>query len=409
MPGRGNVWARIEVLALLGLWRDEDVKGQMQNVHRNTPIYARLAELMSDQGWERTPEQCRRKIKAPKHDYNKTKANLQRSGTGSRNILANEEFAILDEVSTSQLTTKTTSMSHQAVMESMQLSKQVKACYGKLWDADSPSSGAKKRLSFGSNPRTMLREFRELTWDATPRLQFLSGMDETRHSLIHPDDEVETWGPEDEQPRETRQPPESTETPSVTATVTEILRIVEPQPKLSPVPQSPRQPPVQETPKLSRVLKIPKNDKRRSSYNFHGLVMSAHQKKQERLSYQCRVCRRDFTSRSGLQSHSRVHNVRGKHYECQVCHAMFATEKTMATHLKLHRRESYYHCSTCQKPFLNVTSLTKHQLTHPAVRPQSCPICGLSFVAKECLLQHITKIHPVYSPSCVVDDVHMHK
>jgi DNA-directed RNA polymerase subunit RPC12/RpoP len=232
-----------------------------------------------------------------------------------------------------------------------------------------------------------------VTYDHKPRFELLSGVDEPRElqyeeasehegtPQTHADETpIATWNPEGA--RTVTHASTTTETaPSVV--IEEILRLIKPPSMLSPL------------------SKTPTKQKRRASYNFHGLVTSA--RRQEKLAYQCRQCDREFTSRVGLQNHSRVHNVRGKRYECQICQTMFTTKKALNVHMKTHRIESAYRCITCEKAFMTVSSLTRHLLNHPQIRAIVCPICGLSFVAEECLIQHIATVHPA---ECVVDELH---
>ena len=70
---RGAVWSEKEKLDLISIWKEEDVEAQLRVVHRNLPIYQRVAELHNLRGYERTPEQCRNKMKSLKSDYNKDK------------------------------------------------------------------------------------------------------------------------------------------------------------------------------------------------------------------------------------------------------------------------------------------------------------------------------------------------
>ena len=64
MATRGTVWSHYEVLALLDVWRAEDIEAQLENVHRNLPIFGRVAELMNLRGYDSTGAQCRSKMKA---------------------------------------------------------------------------------------------------------------------------------------------------------------------------------------------------------------------------------------------------------------------------------------------------------------------------------------------------------
>jgi hypothetical protein len=98
MTGRGSVWSKAERLFLLEIWRDEDVEGQLQGSHRNYGIYTRLSELMTLQGYPRSPEQCRNKLKALRGEWAKLQKNLSKSGTSARSLGENPEHDVLDDV-----------------------------------------------------------------------------------------------------------------------------------------------------------------------------------------------------------------------------------------------------------------------------------------------------------------------
>ncbi|XP_064645955.1 zinc finger and SCAN domain-containing protein 20-like [Lineus longissimus] len=93
---RSPAWSRDERLALLRIWRDEDIEGQLQGNHRNSHVYSRIAELLKLEGYDRTTDQCRNKLKSMKGDWVKARNNLGRSGTSGRNGFGDEE--LLDEV-----------------------------------------------------------------------------------------------------------------------------------------------------------------------------------------------------------------------------------------------------------------------------------------------------------------------
>ncbi|XP_064646461.1 histone-lysine N-methyltransferase PRDM9-like [Lineus longissimus] len=288
--------------------------------------------------------------------------------------------------------------------------------HDKQSDADSSITGTKRRLAFGSG-KTRSKKlpsfatfFSDFYPADTPKFDLIFGEDERRelqNDIVDTTEESsqtlktyfdettsDTWEVDDESPPKNILPVNaesaidaSQRTSEWVTSVTMSFRacLIEPYPNLSSV---------RKTSKLSAVPVIPKNDTRRASYNFHGLVMSGRKEKQENMSYQCRICRRDFTSRIGLQNHSRVHSVQGNQYECKKCQTIFATKTKLTAHLKLHRPLPYSHCSKCENP---LTMSDEHGL-----QPHFCPICGLSFVAKDCLLQHINHLHPQYCPLCAV-------
>jgi hypothetical protein len=53
-----------KTLAFVEIWRDEDIEAQLDGMRRNTPVFQRLAELLALRGFERTPKQCRAKLRA---------------------------------------------------------------------------------------------------------------------------------------------------------------------------------------------------------------------------------------------------------------------------------------------------------------------------------------------------------
>jgi hypothetical protein len=77
-----NAWSPEETIALIEVWRDEDIEGQLSGIHRNIPVMGRVAELLRDRGYERTGPQCRTKMKTLKSDYKNIKHLNNRSGRG---------------------------------------------------------------------------------------------------------------------------------------------------------------------------------------------------------------------------------------------------------------------------------------------------------------------------------------
>jgi hypothetical protein len=38
---RGAVWEIAETIALINIWKDENIEGQLEGLHRNLPIFQR--------------------------------------------------------------------------------------------------------------------------------------------------------------------------------------------------------------------------------------------------------------------------------------------------------------------------------------------------------------------------------
>lgn len=76
-----TTWSDNEVLKLLEVWGDENIQAQLDGSTRNIKVYAAIAKtLLESGGIERTPVQCREKIKKLKAEYKQIKNHNNRSG-----------------------------------------------------------------------------------------------------------------------------------------------------------------------------------------------------------------------------------------------------------------------------------------------------------------------------------------
>ena len=64
-------WTNNETKTLLSLQGDESVQRKLDKAHRNRDIYEAIARDMAEQGYERTWQQCRTKIKNLVQKYRK--------------------------------------------------------------------------------------------------------------------------------------------------------------------------------------------------------------------------------------------------------------------------------------------------------------------------------------------------
>ena len=83
---RGATWSRDEVMCLLELWSDDRCQAQLLGTRRNIEIYRQLAADLKknrgDMAVERSPEQCRSKLKSLIREYHQAKKHNNRSGAG---------------------------------------------------------------------------------------------------------------------------------------------------------------------------------------------------------------------------------------------------------------------------------------------------------------------------------------
>uniref|UniRef100_F6R5B7 ATP-dependent (S)-NAD(P)H-hydrate dehydratase n=1 Tax=Monodelphis domestica TaxID=13616 RepID=F6R5B7_MONDO len=77
---RGFLWSDLETRALLGIWGKADVQSALEGNFRNGHVYRDVACRLGEMGFDRTPEQCRIRIKGLKRQYYQTKDGLQKNG-----------------------------------------------------------------------------------------------------------------------------------------------------------------------------------------------------------------------------------------------------------------------------------------------------------------------------------------
>lgn len=66
---RGMTWGREEVQALLEIWSDENMLHLLSTTHKNTEVFEMFSEKMAAQGFIRSAQQCRIKVKKLRQQY----------------------------------------------------------------------------------------------------------------------------------------------------------------------------------------------------------------------------------------------------------------------------------------------------------------------------------------------------
>ncbi|XP_048350299.1 ATP-dependent (S)-NAD(P)H-hydrate dehydratase isoform X1 [Sphaerodactylus townsendi] len=77
---RGFLWSELETRALLEIWGEADVQSALDGNFRNSHVYRDVACRLAGLGFERTPEQCRIRIKGLKRQYYQAREGLPKNG-----------------------------------------------------------------------------------------------------------------------------------------------------------------------------------------------------------------------------------------------------------------------------------------------------------------------------------------
>ncbi len=92
---RGQTWANQEIQTLTDIWLDEYINEQLSSTHKNSEIYAIFSKQLREKGYDRSPEQCRIKVKKLRQKHIQIRDALLKTGSSKKE---KGKFIWFDEV-----------------------------------------------------------------------------------------------------------------------------------------------------------------------------------------------------------------------------------------------------------------------------------------------------------------------
>lgn len=100
---RGNLWSDEETETLISIWGRKSIQDELKYAVRNEAVFIRIADELKKRTYDRTPQQCRCKVKSLKAEYRAGLDSLQKNGGLGTN---SRFFHLLDKVLGRQSGTK---------------------------------------------------------------------------------------------------------------------------------------------------------------------------------------------------------------------------------------------------------------------------------------------------------------
>ena len=117
------------------------------------------------------------------------------------------------------------------------------------------------------------------------------------------------------------------------------------------------------------------------------------QSKITKVKFNCEFCKKDFTSKDHLKTHTESVHL-GYKFPCNLCKYEATAKRSLQTHIASKHEGKKYPCPQCELQSCDKSSLRKHIRTvHLKINTYRCLQCGLRLTTKNCLNKHIEALH----------------
>ena len=122
-----------------------------------------------------------------------------------------------------------------------------------------------------------------------------------------------------------------------------------------------------------------------STQSGYAKHQQLHCTNQIQRSFSCKFCNKGYTSLSALKMHIRTHTLPCK---CETCGKSFSRPWLLQGHVRTHTGEKPFACDYCTRSFADKSNLRAHLQTHLQTKKYSCPTCHKTFSRMSLLNKH---------------------